>query len=350
MKILVDICGADLGEGEAIKGAIEGVKHIKGEVILVGDINKVKDYIKANYDKDNIEEINTRLSVIDAKDAITNHDEPAFAIKNKKESSLVKAFDYMKTEENSAIISAGSTGALMAGALLKMGRLPGVHRPALSTILPTKDKKGVMMLDCGANPSAKDVSILQYAMLGKIYMENVLDRKNIKIALLNIGTEEKKGTPDLQEVYKLLKDNVPEFIGNLEARDVCSGIADVVVCNGIMGNVALKAFEGTASLVKHELKDTLNKNLINKIKALVIKGMLKEILKKFDYTEYGGAVLLGVKKTVLKIHGSSKAKSYTGAIIQAEKMYETGINEKIQNNIYKYNEIKTKKISNSIDK
>lgn len=342
MEILVDIFGADAGEEEAIEGAILGAKETKSKVILVGNKEKINEYVKINYKKNDISEINNRLSIIDAKLSISNNEEPAFAIKEKKDSSMVKAFDYMKQVKESAFISAGSTGALMAGALLKVGRIPGIHRPALATLLPTKAGKTVMMLDCGANPSAKDVSILQYAILGKVYMENVLDRSDIKISLLNIGAEEKKGTPELQETYKMLKENIKEFAGNIEAREVCSGTADVVVCDGVMGNIALKAFEGTASLVKYELKNTLMKNAINKLKSLIIKGMLKDLLKKFDYTEYGGAILLGVKKTVLKIHGSSKAKSYYKAIVQAEKMYETGINEKIQNNIYSYNSDKNK--------
>jgi len=332
MEILVDINGSDNGIDEAIRAVIAMKNKTKSKLTLVGDEEKIIGYIKDEY-LDKSQNIIKELSIIDAKDVITNFDDPAFAIKNKKESSIVKAYDYMKDKEQTVFISAGSTGAVMAGGLLKLRRMNGIRRPALVSVLPTAVGNGVVMLDCGANVIAGDESMLQFAKMGIIYAKEMLKKDKIRVGLLNIGTENKKGSPDLKEAYETLEKELPEFIGNAEAREILSGDFDVVVANGLMGNVALKAIEGTAKTLKNALASEFKKSVINKIKAASSVGIIKKALLKYDYTKYGGAVLLGVKKTVIKIHGNAKQNNYEVAILQAENILKKNIVEKVKNSI-----------------
>lgn len=332
MEILVDINGSDNGIDEAIRAVIAMKNKTKAKLTLVGDEEKIIGYIKDEY-LDKSQSIIKELSIIDAKDVITNFDDPAFAIKNKKESSIVKAYDYMKDKEQTVFISAGSTGAVMAGGLLKLRRMNGIRRPALVSVLPTVVGDGVVMLDCGANVTAGDESMLQFAKMGIIYAKEMLKKDKIRVGLLNIGTENKKGSPDLKEAYETLEKELPEFIGNAEAREILSGDFDVVVANGLMGNVALKAIEGTAKTLKNALASEFKKSVINKIKAASSVGIIKKALLKYDYTKYGGAVLLGVKKPVIKIHGNAKQNNYELAILQAENILKKNIVEKVKNSI-----------------
>ncbi len=319
MEILIDVNGSDNGIDEAIKGAANCVGKTKAKLVLVGDSDKIIQIIRNEY-LTRAESIIKEISILDAKDAITNYDEPAFAIKNKKESSIVKAYDYMKEKEDTLFLSAGSTGAVMAGALLKLKRIDGIHRPALATVLPTATGRGVVLLDCGANVTAAGVSLVQFAKMGVVYAKEVLHKDNIKVALLNIGTEDKKGSPDLKEAYESLIEECAEFSGNVEAREILSGDVDVVVANGLMGNVALKSIEGTAKIMKNALVGEFKKNLFNKLKAVSVQGLIKKALYKYDYTKYGGAVLLGVRKPVVKIHGNAKSNNYETAILQADNI------------------------------
>lgn len=332
MEILVDINGSDNGIDEAIRAVIAMKNKTKAKLTLVGDEEKIIGYIKDEY-LDKSQSIIKELSIIDAKDVITNFDDPAFAIKNKKESSIVKAYDYMKDKEQTVFISAGSTGAVMAGGLLKLRRMNGIRRPALVSVLPTVVGGGVVMLDCGANVTAGDESMLQFAKMGIIYAKEMLKKDKIRVGLLNIGTENKKGSPDLKEAYETLEKELPEFIGNAEAREILSGDFDVVVANGLMGNVALKAIEGTAKTLKNALASEFKKSVINKIKVASSVGIIKKALLKYDYTKYGGAVLLGVKKPVIKIHGNAKQNNYEVAILQAENILKKNIVEKVKNSI-----------------
>ncbi|MDD2628082.1 MAG: phosphate acyltransferase PlsX, partial [Clostridia bacterium] len=261
---------------------------------------------------------------------ITNNDEPSIAIKHKKESSIVKAYDYMKEKDETAFISAGSTGAVMAGGLLKLKRITKVNRPALIAILPTDTGKGTILLDCGANTDAAPNSMVQYAEMGKLYASLVQNKENVSIGLLNIGAEEKKGSKELKESNIALKDKFPEFIGNIEARYILKGKADVIVAQGLMGNVALKAIEGTAKTLKDALVKELKKNLFTKIKALVTKSLLEKALYKYDYTKYGGAVLIGIRKPVIKIHGNAKSKNYEVAIYQANAILKQKLIKEIE--------------------
>lgn len=334
MEILVDVNGSDSGIDAAIIGALTAVSKIKSKIILVGDEDKIKNCMRDVLDK-SLTIAKDKIKILDAKDIITNFDDPARAIKNKKESSIVKAYDYMKTVDNTVFVSAGSTGAVMAGALLKLRRMDGIRRPALVTILPNAKGKEVILLDCGANVTAAGSSLLQYAKMGIIYARYVFKKDNIKVAMLNIGTEDKKGSPDLKETYELLTTHCKEFVGNVEAREVLTGDVDVIVTDGLMGNIALKSIEGTARTLKNALIMEFKKNIFNKMSALMAGKIIKKALSKYDYTKYGGAVLLGVKKPVIKIHGNAKAKNYETAILQADKILEINLIDNIAKEIEK---------------
>lgn len=332
MEILVDVNGSDNGIDEAIKGVVNSIGKTKAKLTLVGDEEKIKDIIKNEY-LSKADSIIKSISILDAKDVITNYDDPAMAIKHKKESSIVKAYDYMKEHEDTLFLSAGSTGAVMAGGLLKLKRIPGIHRPALATILPTSKGNGVVLLDSGANVTAAGVSLTQFAKMGAVYAKEVLKKENVRVALLNIGTEDKKGSPDLKEAYETLTAECPEFVGNVEAREILSGDVDVVVANGLMGNVALKSIEGTAKIMKNALVGEFKKNILNKLKAVPVLGLMKKALYKYDYTKYGGAVLLGVRKPVIKIHGNAKSVNYEAAILQADNILKQSLVKRLTQKI-----------------
>ena len=332
MEILVDVNGSDNGIDEAIKGVVNSIGKTKAKITLVGDETKITDYIKNEY-LTKADSIIKEIKILDAKDVITNYDDPAMAIKNKKESSIVKAYDYMKTKDNTLFLSAGSTGAVMAGGLLKLKRIEGIHRPALATVLPTVKGNGVVLLDSGANVTAAGVSLVQFAKMGAVYAKEVLKKDKVKVALLNIGTEDKKGSPDLKEAYESLAEECPEFVGNVEAREILSGEVDVDVANGLMGNVALKAIEGTAKIMKNALIGEFKKNLLNKLKAVSVQGLIKKALYKYDYTKYGGAVLLGVRKPVVKIHGNAKSINYETAIMQADNILKQNLVKRLSQKI-----------------
>lgn len=332
MKILLDISGADKGFEIVINAAITVVDKIKSTIVLVGKKQDIYNIFK----KLKKEEYINKFEILECIEYISNNEEPAFAIKNKKESNLVKAFDYMKMNNETALISASSTGALMAGGLLKLGRINKIHRPALLTLLPnTTRNKPIIFLDSGANIEAKELSIVQYALLGEVYAKNVLHITNPKIALLNVGAEEEKGTILLKNVHKTLKETNNNFIGNIEPRYILNSDVDVVICDGLMGNVTIKALEGAVITLKNSLKKEFSKNLLNKIKAIISKDILKNVLSKFDYTKLGGAVLIGIKKPVIKVHGSSNSLCYEKALYQADLMLKEKIIDKIKEDLEK---------------
>ena len=335
MKIIVDIGGADKGYITAISAAINIVDKIDEKVVLVG---KKEDILNA-FNKLNKSTILNKFEIIECSEYISNNDDPANAIKNKKESNLVKAFDYMKKEEDIAFISASSTGALVAGSLLKIGRISKIHRPALMSLLPSNKNKPVIFLDTGANIEAKEVSLIQYAMLGEIYCKYVLGNDNPKIGLLNIGAEEKKGTTILKKVHKILKQSNENFVGNIEPREILNGDIDIIVCDGVMGNIAIKSLEGAVHILKNELKKEFKKNIFNKIKSAFVKNMFKDVIRKFDYKKLGGAVLIGVKKPIIKVHGSSDVITYEKAIYQASLMLKQKVIEKVKEEIEREDKI-----------
>jgi len=331
MKILIDIAGADKGIELPILAAVNMLNKIEEKIMLVGKIDDIKSVLSKN----NKEDYLSKFEILECSEYITNYDEPAFSIKNKKTSNLVVAFEYMRENDNTIFVSASNTGALMAGGLLKLGRIKGIHRPALMTLLPALTGKDVVFLDSGANPEAKDISLVQYAKLGEIYAKNLLGIANPSIALLNIGAEEEKGTPTLKETYKLLKEQFPNFKGNIEARYILSGKVDVIVCDGLMGNIALKSMEGTASVIKNVISTEFKKGILKKISGLIAKPVLTGALKRFDYKEHEGAVLLGIKKPVIKVHGSSSIVTYEKAILQAHQILKTNMIGKIEEELSK---------------
>lgn len=322
MKIVVDAFGGDFAPHEVVAGAVKALQaNEKLEVVLVGDKDKITELLQE------LVFVSDRLEIVHAPDVITNDDVPTTAIRTKKTSSIVVAYDYLKNNDDAvALVSAGSTGATLTGAVLKLGRIPNISRPALAPILPTVNDRGVMMLDCGANADCKAENLLHFGIMGNEYMK-ALGVKNPRIALLNIGTEEEKGSEMIKEAHQLLKHSDLNFVGNIEARDIMRGNCDVVVSEGFAGNIALKTIEGVAEILFGELKDTVKSSFKAKLGGLLLKKSLKEIKNKYDYQKLGGAPLLGVSKIVLKCHGNSKADSFAKTIEQA---YQLGKNKLIQ--------------------
>lgn len=330
MKIIVDAMGGDNAPEQIVLGAIDALCEDKQlEVTLVGDTDAICKVLAGKKYDDN------RLEIIDAKDVITNDDSPTMAIKTKKESSLVKAFEALNRDDADGFVSAGSTGAVLVGAFMKVGRIKGVSRPALAPVLPTLKGNGVVLCDCGANVDCKPVNLQHFAIMASAYAEGMLGVKNAKVGLLNNGAEAHKGNELTQEAYKLLSETRGiNFVGNCEARDILSGDYDVVVCDGFNGNIALKSAEGTANIMLKLIKDGVySGGLKSKLGALLLKSVFKNVKKKMDYNAHGGACFLGVNKIVVKSHGASKSKSITASILQAKSLAEAKVCDKIRSGI-----------------
>ncbi|MBR0149352.1 MAG: phosphate acyltransferase PlsX [Lachnospiraceae bacterium] len=323
-KIAVDAMGGDNAPFETVKGAVLAVKdNDKIKIFLTGPKDTVeKELAQYEYDSE-------RISVIDAPEIITNDESPVNAIRQKKNSSLVVGLRTIKSEECDAFVSAGSTGAILAGASTIAGKLPKVMRTPLAPLVPTK--AGYMLLtDCGANVDAKPQHLLQFAKMGSIYMENVVGVKNPRVGLLNIGVEEEKGNALVKEALPLFKEcRDINFIGFVEAREALIGGVDVVVCEAFAGNIMLKTYEGAGSVLLSSIKETLMSSLQGKIGGLIIKGPLGTLVKKFKADEYGGAPLLGLKGLVVKTHGNATHREIYNSILQCVTFKEQRINEKI---------------------
>lgn len=326
MRIAIDAMGGDHAPVETVKGAIEALNEVQGKMILIGKEDLInRELKKYTYDKDRVEIIHTT-------EVVENEDKPVIAIKRKKDASMVVGFEKLRQGEIDVLISAGNTGALLAGGLLRVGRIKGVDRPALTTVFPTFSGMFVLA-DVGANAECKARNLKEFGIMGAIYAENVLGITNPKVGLVNIGTEEGKGTPVVNEAYQLLNESKLNFIGNVEARSIPDRAADVLVCDGFTGNIILKLTEGVAKSFMSELKGIFMSNVITKLSALVLKKNFKGMKTKMDYTEYGGAPLLGIKAPIVKAHGSSNAKAFKNAIKYAEKYVSTNIIEKISTDI-----------------
>lgn len=312
MKIVVDAFGGDYAPQEIVAGAVKALqKNEKLNVVLVGDKEKITEILQ------NLIFVSERLEIVHAPDVVTMDESPTVAIRTKKTSSIVVAYDYLKQNDDAvALVSAGSTGATLTGAVLKLGRIKGISRPALAPILPTMNDGQVMLLDCGANAECKAENLLDFGIMGNEYMK-AMGVKKPRIALLNIGTEEEKGSEMVKQAHELLKKSKLNFIGNIEARDVMRGNVDVVVSDGFAGNVCLKTIEGTAEILFGELKSITKSSFKAKLGALMLKKNLYGLKGKYDYKKVGGAPLLGVAKIVLKCHGNSKADSIATTIEQA---------------------------------
>lgn len=324
MKIVVDAFGGDYAPYEIIAGAVKALKaNPEINIVLVGDKDKITEILQT------LVFVSDRLEIVHAPDVVTMDESPSVAIRTKKTSSIVVAFDYLKQNEDAvALISAGSTGATLAGSVLKLGRIKGVSRPALAPLLPTMNDGNVMLLDCGANAECKAENLLHFGLMGSEYMK-AMGIKKPKVALLNIGTEEEKGSEMVKEAYQLLKNSKLNFIGNIEARDVMRGNVDVVVCDGFSGNVCLKTIEGTAEILFGEIKEVTHSSFKSKIGALLLKNGLYGIKKKYDYRKVGGAPMLGVSKIVLKCHGNSKSESIATTVEQAWTLAKNNLIEKV---------------------
>lgn len=320
MKIVMDAMGGDNAPQAIVEGAIKAAEAFSDlEITLVGKEEEINRHLKAN----------DRIKVIHTDEIIEPDDEPVRAVRRKKNASMVMMANEVKEGRADACISAGNTGALMTAGLLLVGRIEGIERPALAPTLPTMDGKGFLMLDVGANIDAKPEHLLQYGIMGSIYAEKVRGVSSPRIGLLNVGTEEKKGNELTKQAFLLLKQSGLNFIGNVEARDLLEGAADVVITDGFTGNVTLKTIEGTALSVFGMLKGALTKNLKSKLAAAVLKPQLKEIKQLMDYSEYGGAGLFGLKAPVIKAHGSSDANAVYNAVRQTREMVQFSVAQTI---------------------
>lgn len=332
MVILLDAMGGDNAPEATIKGAVKAINQIQAEVVLIGKEEVIKSKIKEYYGKDDISEISPRLKIYHTTETIEMEDTPTVAIKHKKDSSMVVGFNLLKEGKGDVFISAGNSGALLTGATLLVGRIKGIDRPALAGILPAYKGK-LLLMDCGSNTNCKPINLVQFAQMSSIYLSTTFHKVNPAIGLLNIGTEETKGNELVRESYQLLKQNADRlninFVGNVEGRDAFSGKIDAIITDGFTGNVFLKAVEGLGKLVKRSLSDSLKKNLISKIAAIPSLPAINRFAKTVDYKEYGGALFLGVKKPVIKAHGSSDEKLFEFTIKQAEQFVENKAVEKL---------------------
>lgn len=328
VKVALDAMGGDNAPGEVVKGAVEAITEKDNiHVLLVGKEALIQAELeKYRYDK-------KRIQIINAEEVITNDEAPVMAIRHKKDSSIVAALNLVKKGEADAFVSAGSTGAVLVGGQLMIGRIKGVERPPLAPLIPTTN--GVSLLvDCGANVDARASHLVQFAKMGSIYMENIMGIKRPRVAIVNIGVEEEKGNMLVKETYPLLKNcNDINFVGSIEARDIPYGKADVIVCEAFVGNVILKLYEGTGSALLSELKKGLMSTLKSKIGAALALPALKKTMKQFDASEYGGAPMLGLNGLVVKTHGSSNSREVKNSVIQCAMFKEQKIAEKIKENI-----------------
>lgn len=328
MKIVVDAFGGDNAPLEIIKGAITAVNILDDvEVVLTGNKEVVENILKSeNYNGNKIE-------VVDAPSIITNDESPTMAIKQKKDSSLVVGLDLLKNNDDIVgMVSAGSTGAVLAGGLFRVGRIKGIMRPALAPLLPNIKGGKTLLIDCGANMDCKPQYLEQFACIGSEYMKVMCGVDNPSVALISVGVEDKKGNAQVHEAFELLKNNkYINFVGNMEARDMLSGDYDVLVADGYIGNVAMKSAEGTFETIFALLKSGIqNAGFSAKLGAMFLKKTFKKIKNDMDYTSVGGSPFLGIEKVLIKAHGSSKAKSIYAAILQAKETYESGVIDKLQ--------------------
>ena len=328
VNVCVDAMGGDNAPFEIVKGCVEAVNESdRVKVTLVGQEAAINaELSKYDFDKN-------RIEVINAEEVIDTNEPPVLAIRKKKDSSIVRGLELVKNGKCDAFVSAGSSGAVLAGGQVIVGRIKGVERPPLAPLIPTKE--GIaLLIGCGANVDARSSHLVQFAKMGSIYMENVMHVENPRVAIVNIGVEEEKGNALVKETFPLLK-SCPDinFIGSIEARDIPQGAADVIVCEAFTGNVILKMYEGVADALLGVVKKGLMSTLRSKIGALLIKPALKQTLKGFSLEDYGGAPLLGLNGLVVKTHGSSKSVEIKNSVLQVITFMEQDINGKIKNEL-----------------
>lgn len=328
VNVAVDAMGGDNAPDEIVKGAVEAVNaDERVRIFLVGRREAIEKALAGQtYD-------GARVEIVHAEEVIETAEPPVMAIRRKKDSSIVKAMYMVKDGTCDAFVSAGSTGAVLVGGQVLIGRIKGVERPPLAPLIPT-ETGAALLVDCGANVDARPSHLVQFAKMGSVYMENVMGIQNPKVGIVNIGAEEEKGNALVKETFPLLK-NCPEinFIGSVEARDIPAGVADVIVCEAFVGNVVLKLYEGVGATLIKKVKVGMMGSLKSKIGAFLVKPALKQTLKAFDLEEYGGAPMLGLNGLVVKTHGSSKAVEIKNSVLQCVTFKEQKINDKIKEKI-----------------
>ena len=320
VTIAVDAMGGDNAPVSILEGCLSAMSEVQDlHIILAGPQSALQKLIEnRNYDR-------ARISFLDAQEVITAQESPTQAVRQKKQSSLVVAMDAVKSGAADAVVSAGPTGAVLTAAIVRIGRIKGVLRPALSPLMPTYKGGSVLLIDCGANVDCKPEYIAQFGLMGSAYMRAVVGIENPKVSLLNIGTEAGKGNDLTQKAYVLMQKAPYNFVGNMEARDALTGDSDVIACDGFDGNILLKSIEGTAGLLFRMIRDAITTGTRNKIGALLIKDGLKALKEKMDYEKTGGAPLLGVNGVVIKAHGNATAAAFEAAIEQAANAVRGGL-------------------------
>lgn len=330
MKILIDVMGGDNAPQVPVEASVKAANELGVHMVLVGDTDTInKELAKYEYPKD-------KISIAHAPDVISNHEEPAKAVRQKKTASVVVAANMLKNGEGDAMLSMGSTGALLTAGLLIVGRIKGILRPALATTLPTAQGPK-LLVDAGANTNCRPANLVQFGIMGDAYMKKLFNIKSPTVGLISNGEEEGKGDDLTKKTYPKMKKAPFNFIGNIEGRDVMEGNADVMVCDGFVGNVILKTVEGMGHVISDRIKGMFKKSVLTKVGALFVMNGLNDFKKSMDYREYGGAPLLGCKKLVLKGHGSSDTKAAFAAIKQAKIFIDTDVNKEIEENLKKIN-------------
>ena len=330
MRIILDAMGGDHAPEAPVMGAIAAAQAYKAQITLVGRGQEILDVLKKN----GVADLPDGIQIANADDVVDMHDDPAEAVRKKKNSSMMVGLRMLAEEQGDAFISAGSTGALLSGATLIVKRVKGIRRAAMGPAMPNKAGGKTVILDCGANAECTPEFLLQFGLVGSLYAKKYFGVAEPKVGLLNIGTEDTKGTPLQKEAYGLLQEAAAQglinFVGNVEARDVPLGAVDVVVCDGFSGNVLLKAIEGTASFMGSLVSRMFKKNLITKLGALCCSSGIKNLKKMLDYREIGGTQFLGIKKPVIKAHGSSDALAFRNAVKQAMDAATSDISQELE--------------------
>lgn len=333
MRIILDGMGGDNAPAAVVEGAVLASKETNHEIHIIGQQEQIEEELKKyKYDAD-------KISVIDAREVITNDEAPVRAVRSKKDSSIVKGLNMVRSGEGDVFVSAGSTGALLAGGLFILGRIQGIDRPALACIYPIVGGIPSLLVDAGANSECKPNNLLEFGIMGNIYMEKVLNRPEPKVGLVNIGAEAAKGSTLTKAAYDLLEHSDMNFIGNVEARDVPMGVCDVIVTDGFTGNVVLKLTEGLAWNILQNIKKKFTDGAKAKLGAALLLDKMNELKKEFDYSEYGGAPILGVKGPVVKMHGSSNANAVKNTILKAIPYASENVVGIIQNSVLEIEEI-----------
>ena len=333
MRIVLDGMGGDNAPEEIVKGAVEASKLISDEIIIVGQEELILEELKKySYD-------DQKISIVHASQVIENEDTPVRAVRRKKDSSMVVGINMIKNGGGDLFISAGNTGALMAGSLFNLGRIQGIDRPALGSVYPILGSEPALLVDAGANSECKPNNLLEFAMMGSIYMDKVIGRTNPRVGLVNLGVEENKGSTLTKATYELLDKSHMNFVGNVEAREVPRGACDVIVCDGFVGNVILKLTEGLALNIMKLLKNKFTAGMKAKLGSIFLMDKFKEIKSEFDYTEYGGAPILGVKGPVVKMHGSSNANAVKNTILKGIPFAKENVVGTISEAVFEIEEI-----------